>query len=502
MSNHSKLKGRRFKNNTRRLGLEVLENRMLLAAGPEIDVQFGAETLPIGGSVDFGSVLAGDAGRTRTFTVINRGNQPLTLGNISLPDGFRVKEGLNSTIRAHGRDNFTIEMITSEPGFKAGNLQFTNNDANENPYEFTIAGEVAPRRSGEPDLEVVLISRNMDTVWSGSTIDFGTAHQHGAVPPKTFRVLNRGDRPLNLGTLEVPAGFRVLGRLSQTIAPGRSDFFTIVMRTGTAGFLSGTVRFTSNAVDEESFEFTVQGEVAQRGQPEADVLLGETAVRSGTVVDFGSATKDDSPRERTFTVVNKGTRTLNLAALQVPDGFRVKEGLSAKLHPGGRDTFTLEMLTGTVRASSGVVRFASNDPNENPYEFTVTGIVEERLLGSQATSISVYNVSNGTNVYNGSQLSFGSVVRNSSPPTKQLTITNRGTLDLKVGNFELPSGSGFSVTRLGTPWPAAIKPGQSVSFKIAMSTTVVGSKNAPLTIRYGDSSEFSFLINLNGNVTS
>jgi hypothetical protein len=35
-----------------------------------------------------------------------------------------------------------------------------------------------------------------------------------------------------------------------------------------------------------------------------------------------------------------------------------------------------------------------------------------------------------------------------------------------------------------------------------MSTTVVGSKNAPLTIRYGDSSEFSFLINLNGNVTS
>jgi len=475
---------------------------MLLAAGPEIDVQFGAEPLPIGDSVDFGSVLAGAAGRTRTFTVINRGNQPLTLGNISLPDGFRVKEGLNSTIRAHGRDTFTIEMITSEAGFKAGNLQFTNNDADESPYQFTISGEVAARRSGDPDLDVVLVSRDMDTVWSGSTIDFGTAHQHGAVPPKTFRVYNRGDQPLHLGTLEVPEGFRVVGRLAKTIAPGRSDVFTILMKTGTSGFLSGTVRFTSNAADEESFEFTIQGEVAGRGQAEADVLLGKTAVRSGAVVDFGRAIENDSPRERTFTVINKGTRTLTLGALQVPDGFRVKEGLSASLRPGGRDTFTLEMLTGTVGVPSGAVRFASNDPNENPYEFTVTGNIQTRLLGAQATSISVYNVSNGTNVYNGSQLSFGSVVRNSSSPTKQLTITNRGTLDLKIGNFELPSGSGFSVTKMGTPWPVAIKPGQSVSFKIAMSTTVVGSKSAPLTIRYGDNSEFSFLINLSGNVTA
>lgn len=500
MSHDNKSKKQRSNSNRCRLCFEVLESRMLLAAGPEIDVHWDMQTVPIGSSVDFGSVLQGESGRTQKFTVINRGNQPLTLGQISLPDGFRVKEGLDSTIRAHRRDTFTIEMTTDEPGFKVGTLTFTSNDANENPYEFTIAGEVTAVRTGGADLDVVLVSHGRATVWDGSTIDFGTARQYGAVPPQTFRVYNRGDQPLELGNLEVPAGFRVVGRLAQTIAPGKSDCFTIVMNTRTAGLLSGTVRFTSNAVDEESFQFTVQGEVANRSKPDVDVLVGKTPVRNGDAVDFGTAAEGDAPRERTFTVVNKGTRTLTLDGLQVPEGFRIKEGLSAKLRPGGRDTFTLEMLTDTTAERAGVVRFTSNDPNESPYEFTVTGKVETPSLEVLATSISVYNVSGGSYLSSGSTLSFGSVKKGSSAPTRQLTIKNTGTDPLKIGNFELPSGSGFSVTKMGT-WPASIAPGKLVSFKVSMSTTVVGSKSAPLTIRYGNNSEYSFVIKLAGSVT-
>jgi hypothetical protein len=392
--------------------------------------------------------------------------------------------------------------LADEAGFKVGELQFTSNDADEAFYELAIAGEVAARHAGQPSLNVTLVTVGQPTVWSGATVEFGTARPYGAVPPKTFRVTNLGDQPLNLGTLEVPEGFRVAGRLAGTIAPGRSSYFTLIMKTNTPGVRSGTVRFTSNVVDKESFEFTVQGEVAQRRQPEAEVWLGKSSVRSETVVDFGSATVGDSPRTRTFTVVNKGTQTLSLGALQVPEGFRVQEGLTAKLRPGQRDSFTLEMLTTSAGTPSGVVRFASNDPNENPFEFTVTGQVKEPVVNAILTSISIYNLSNGNYLYNGSQLSLGTVKRGSSAPTKQLTLKNTGTQDLKVGNFELPSGSGFSVTRLGTPWPAVIKPGQSVSFKISMATTVVGTKNAPLTIRYGNNSELSFLIQLVGNVTA
>jgi hypothetical protein len=56
------------------------------------------------------------------------------------------------------------------------------------------------------------------------------------------------------------------------------------------------------------------------------------------------------------------------------------------------------------------------------------------------------------------------------------------------------------VTKLGTPWPQPLAPGKSVTFNISMSTNVVGNKSAPLTIRYGNSGEYSYVINLAGTV--
>ena len=500
MSRNSKSKSHPSSRERCRLGFEVLESRMLLAVGPEIAVQLGAHELPIGGSVDFGSVQQGASGRTRMFTVFNRGDQTLTLGTIHLPDGFRVKEGLRSTIRPHGSDTFTIEMPTNVAGFKVGELSFSNNDSNENPFHFTIAGQVNGRRTGGADLDVMRVSCESTAVWPGVVIDFGTTFQYGAVPPQTFRITNLGDQPLTLGNLEIPEGFRVIGRFGQAIAPGRSDFFTLVMKTDTPGFRSGIVRLTSNSVDEETFDFTVQGEVAQRNAAEVDVLLDDAQVRAGAVVDFGSAAPGAAPREQTFTVVNRGTRTLDLSGLEVPTGFRVKEGLSTKLLPGAHDTFTLEMITDTAADLSGTVRFVSNDPNESPFEFTVTGKVELPPLTAVATDMTIYTPA-GVKVPNRSQLSFGSVKKGYSAPTKQLVIKNTGTTGLMIGNFELPSGSGFNVTKVGTPWPQPLAPGKSVTFNVSMSTNVVGSKSAPLTIRYGNNSEYSYVIVLTGNVT-
>ena len=472
----------------RRLSFESLENRLLLAA--EIDVWCGAEPVPVGDAVDFGTVAQGASGRTRTFSVYNRGNEVLTLGAISLPEGFRVKENLASAIRPHSADRFTIELMTSNEGFNAGDLRFSSNDANENPYQFQIAGEVTAPNDGTANVEVVCLSCGKQPVRTGSTIDFGTSLARGSGNLRVFRVSNFGDENLHLGALEVPEGFRLLGRLPQTIRPGRSADFTLVMKTGEAGMKACVVRFTSDAANADTFEFEVIGEVAQRGQPELDVLSGGDPVRSGSGVDLGTATEGDPARERTFTVINRGLRTLTLGTLEVPDGFQLVEGLRSTLRPGARDTFTIEMTTEEPGLQSGAVRFDNNDPNENPYEFTIQGEVLAAVFGTPSQpDMDIYCMSNGQRVPDG-----GTVYFSSTANTKQFNIYNRGPGGLSIGNFSLPVNSGYSVTPLNTPWPASILTNGYVSFKITMNPSVAGTDPVWLEIANNDPDENPFYI--------
>ncbi len=266
MSSHKKSKVTRSAKSQFRPQFELLENRYLLA-GPEVDVLLGTQSLPVGETVDFGAAVEDSASRTRTFTVYNSGDKPLVLGSVNLPDGFRLKEGLSSTLRARARDTFTVEMTTDAIGVKSGDLWFSTNDADEGDCYFAISGEVTERVVGGPDIDVALVSRDMPTVWNGATADFGTANLRGVGTTLTFRVYNRGDQSLHLGTLEVPEGYRIANGLIRTVAPGRYDDFSIAMKTDSAGVKTGTVRFGSDAAGDETFEFSVQGEVVKSGRP-------------------------------------------------------------------------------------------------------------------------------------------------------------------------------------------------------------------------------------------
>jgi hypothetical protein len=450
----------------RRLSFECLENRLLLAS--EIDVWWGIHQVNIGDAVDFGTVPQGASARTRTFTVFNRGNTVLTLGTISLPEGFRVRpgQGLAATIQAGGHDTFTIELKTDFPGFKYGDLQFNTNDDNEDPYKFVIGGEVTEVSRGAPSIAVECVSCGSEPVRIGSTVDFGTSPGHGCGQLRRFRVFNYGDQDLHLGALQVPDGFRLVGRLSQTIRPGNSDDFMLVMKTNQSGMKSGVVQFTSDAPGAERFEFAVLGEVAQRGQPELDVLLGRDPVRNESLVDFGAAPQGSSARERTFIVVNRGVRTLTLGALEVPDGFRLKEELPSRLRPGARDEFTIEMTTEEVGFRSGIVRFTSNDPNENPYEFTIQGEVFEELVGVPLVprvEVASYYPS-FTNVLDGSTVFFSNTAK-----TWKFYIYNRGPGELKLGDFNV-SGDGYSFLA-GPGWSDAVAVNSYRSFQITMRDT-------------------------------
>ena len=91
---------------------------------------------------DFGTITAGGSTVTRIFKVTNTGDADLTLDTPSVPTGFTLTEGLDSTISSSANDTFSVRLDNSVAGTKTGQISIGNNDADEDPYNFTITGEV------------------------------------------------------------------------------------------------------------------------------------------------------------------------------------------------------------------------------------------------------------------------------------------------------------------------------------------------------------------------
>ncbi len=135
----------------------------------------------------------------------------------------------------------------------------------------------------------------------------------------------------------------------------------------------------------------------------ASITDGDTTPSLADHTDFGNATQGGTALSRTFTVRNDGTALLTLGTVTVPAGFTLTKGLSGSLAAGASDTFTVQLDTVTIGTKTGGISFATNDSDENPFNFQITGTVIEATvnlaLGKTAvasTSYSGYPASNAT----------------------------------------------------------------------------------------------------------
>jgi hypothetical protein len=87
-------------------------------------------------------VAQGSPAVSRTFTVRNDGTAALTLGAVTVPTGFTLTEGLSGSLAPGESDAFTVRLNTSAPDLCWGDVSFTTNDSDENPFNFQIIGDV------------------------------------------------------------------------------------------------------------------------------------------------------------------------------------------------------------------------------------------------------------------------------------------------------------------------------------------------------------------------
>jgi GH25 family lysozyme M1 (1,4-beta-N-acetylmuramidase) len=248
---------------------------------------------------------------------------------------------------------------------------------------------------------------------------------------------------------------------------------------------TGSVSGISGNVDLDVFDgdrTTLQQTFVIGAQPvmpaEVTVTQGGTSITDGqaTAISFGTVTQGGATASRSFTVKNDGGSTLTLGALSIPSGYTITDNLVTSLAPGASDIFTLRLDTAASGTKSGPVSFATNDGDENPFNFSITGTVNPAPQPATISG-SVFNDTNG----NGSRDTGEGGL---SGWTVFIDLDNDGRLDKNETRVSTDTQGNWSFTNLaaGTykvaivskKFYAATTP-TSYSFTVSLGTNVTGT---------------------------
>lgn len=197
--------------------------------------------------------------------------------------------------------------------------------------------------------------------------------------------------------------------------------------------------------------------VSAAGSPEIRVSLGSEYVRNGrsTPIDFPGTYPGGINLTRTFTILNRGTSTLNISQVQLPAGFTLQSAPPATVAPGVTATFGMQLNTGAPPGTkSGNVVVKTNDADDANYTFAVEGVVHAaapkavikgsvfndpnsdglRSLGESAVNnVTVYIDANNNNALDAGETS----TKTSASGEYQFANLNPGSYRLRV---VLPAG--------------------------------------------------------------
>jgi hypothetical protein len=371
------------------------------ATAPEMDVQGNGVSIMDGDATpgapdetEFGAVATAQGSVSRVFTIRNAGDGVLNLTGtprVSVAGAhaadFEVTTQPAASVSAGDEVNFTVTFDPSAGGMRTATLGITNDDADENPYDFVIQGVgiAAPE---------VRIEGNGRAIANGDATPnpddhthFGTVAAAAGSVTRTFTIRNTGDATLDLsGTPRVSvtgvhaSDFAVTVQPPTPVVVGGATTFSVRFDPSAGGMRDAVLSLISNDGDESPYTFAIQG--AGSTAPAMDVwgngvrvADGDTTPSTADHTDFGS----DSAR--TFTIRNTGdgdlvltgTPLINLGGAHAAD-FAVTVPPSALVEPGESTAFTVAFAPTAEGARMATLNIANNDGGVDAFIFAVQGL--------------------------------------------------------------------------------------------------------------------------------
>ena len=458
----------------------------------------------------FGTVQALSPDVFHSFRITNTGTAPLTL-SVTDDSSHFFASGLVSSVGVGSSDDFTITYNPQSSGTHTANFTITNNDSNENPYNFRVQGTArAPEISvaGGSGLNVNIIDGDSSPSTTDRT-NFGTRDIAAGPIDRTFRIRNTGidDRNVLTGHLvissitEGSSQFSIVSVPRLPIPEGGSADFVVRFDPTSVGTKNAVVTINNNDIDggENPFTFSITGvgtaspEIAVYGLPSVTdgtfISDGDTSPRTLDGTSFGNVQVVGGSVAHTFRIRNSGSSTLTVSTSENSTSFSLS-GLVSSIPAGGFDDFNVTFNPTTGGALFTDITITNNDSNENPYTFRVQGTGRAPEIAVRGGATLGIDIVDGDNTPSATdRTDFGSLDLAANPRDYSFRIRNTETSDGNplTGNLVIDSiaenSSQFSIVS-GPILP--ISEGGFGDFTVRFDPSVVGTHSAVVTIQNND----------------
>jgi len=349
---------------------------------PEIDIQGNVLTITDGtisvsfnNHTHFGSADVSIGTATRTYTIKNNGSAALTLSGLSPyvtisgtnPADFSVTVIPSNSIAAGGTTTFQITFNPSAEGNRYATISIGNNDGDEHPYTFDIQGwGFTPK-----DLIVSGITNpvaaNGNYIYQGVQSNF----QYWKHQTLGYYLFNDEFSSTQYWNIDVDTD--------------DSDTDYLFFKQSEAGTPVGLVSWTANTAGGPT-----GSPVITEGIPVPDInLVGNSVLipdddatpSLNDYTKFGYVDYSSGTNTRTYTIQNTGGATLTLSGSSPfvtisganAADFSVTTPPSSTIAGGNSTTFVVTFNPSFIGTHSATLSIASDDTDENPYNFTIQG---------------------------------------------------------------------------------------------------------------------------------
>lgn len=472
--------------------------------GKEINIKYNGINVEDGTTdLNIGETVYGTP-KDLVFTIENQGSQNIILSGtptkISLAgDCFSLKTDAGASIILPGKSTtFTIKF---DPIYNAdidtewnGSITIANDDANENPYNFTIKG----RGVINPELSIEYNS----SIINDEAFDYTLTFPNGFTNDLKFTVKNIGVGNLLLtGSPRVTVSgseFSLFQDAVGTISDGEYSEFIVKFSPAGSGTYTGFISIASNDDDNNPYNFSFKIVLANY-EPEINVKLNDLNITDGSSnIDVGEILYD-ATKDITFIIENSGTSDLYLVGNPIINFSGtcftlIKTIDNPLILPSKSASFTIRFTPNISSESAeylGTISIMNNDSDEEIFNFTIKGksIINPKINIKDDSN----NIPNGKINYNFGTLKYGE--------TKDITFTieNTGLGDLILSGATRValSGTGFSLKKDAV---SILKEGESTTFIITFSplSSYSGNYNGNISIVNNDNEQNPFIFTITG----
>jgi Abnormal spindle-like microcephaly-assoc'd, ASPM-SPD-2-Hydin len=384
---------------------------------------------------------------------------PGLTNNGSLTDYYLIQSGSNGT-------DYDVLYITSATSGSAGTVSkfsLVSGSWVANGTQTTTVGGFG------------LVAKDLDPTNTVLGADLFFSSGNGATTANTIR------------------NFRDTAGFNQTISISPATLNAnagVLLYTAAAGT---TIKGVAFAPTSNTPEMIVRGSGVE-------IVDGDSTPDIADGTSYGSVLVGATPIQRTFTIQNQGGGNLSLPGSPIvsisgsSDFSITTQPPSSSLGSGLSTTFVVTFTPSTVGTQTASLSVANNDSNENPYNFSVSGLVQASAIPEvnlRGNSVTIVDGDTTPDLADHTQFP---VVNVGSSFTRSYTIENTGTGPLTIGTPN-STGGGFTIQNFPS---GPIAPSTSATFDVVYTPGSAGPSAATISFNSNDTDEAVYNFSVSG----